>query len=52
MWSLLVVVVVVVFECLPHSLLIAKVHAYGFDKTSADYLKDCLSLRKLKDKNK
>ena len=22
------------FECLPHSLLIAKLHAYGFDKTS------------------
>ena len=48
MWSLLVVVVVVVFECLPHSLLIAKVHAYGFDKTSTEYLKDYLSHRKLK----
>ena len=48
MWSLLVVVVVVVFECLPHSLLIAKVHAYGFDKTSSEYLKDYLSHRKLK----
>ena len=22
------------FDCLPHSLLIAKLHAYGFDKTS------------------
>ena len=54
MWSLLVVVVVlvvVVFECLPHSLLIAKVHAYGFDKTSTEYLKDYFSHRKLK-KNK
>ena len=46
MWSLLVVVAV--FDCLPHSLLIAKVHAYGFDKTSTEYLKDYLSHRKLK----
>ena len=28
--------------------MIAKVHAYGFDKTSAEYLKDYLSHRKLK----
>ena len=52
MWSLLVavavVVVVVVFDCFPHSLLIAKLHAYGFDKTSTEYLKDYLSHRKLK----
>ena len=46
MWSLLVAVAV--FDCLPHSLLIAKVHAYGFDKTSTEYLKDYLSHRKLK----
>ena len=46
MWSL--VVVVAVFDCLPHSLLIAKVHAYGFNKTSTEYLKDYLSHRKLK----
>ena len=45
MWSLLVVVV---FDCLPNSLLIAKLHAYGFDKTSTEYLKDYLSHRKLK----
>ena len=31
-----------------HSLLIAKLHAYGFDKTSTEYLKDYLSHRKLK----
>ena len=24
------------FDCLPHSLLIAKLHAYGFDKTSTE----------------
>ena len=28
------------FNCLPHSLLIAKPHTYGFDKTSAECLKD------------
>ena len=33
---------------MPHSLLIAKLHAYGFDKTSTEYLKDYLSHRKLK----
>ena len=32
---------------MPHSLLIAKVHDYGFNKTSAKYLKDYLSHRKL-----
>ena len=47
MWSLLVVVVIV-FECLAHSFLIAKVHAYGFHKTSTEYLKDYLNHRKLK----
>ena len=45
MWSLLVVAV---FDCLPHSLLIAKVHACGIYKTSTEYLKDYLSHRKLK----
>ena len=44
----LLVVVVAVFECLPHSLLITIVHAYGFDKTSTEYLNDYLSHRKLK----
>ena len=33
---------------MPHSVLIAKLHAYGFDKTSTEYLKDYLSHRKLK----
>ena len=47
MWSLLVVVVAV-FACLPHYLLIAKVHAYGFNTSSTEYLKDYLSHRKLK----
>ena len=28
------------FDCLPHSLLIAKHHAYEFEKTSTKYLKD------------
>ena len=45
MWSLSVVVSV--FDCLPHSLLIAKVHAYGFNKTSTEYLKDYLTHCKL-----
>ena len=36
------------FDCLPHSLLIAKLQAYGFDKISTEYLKDYLSHRKLK----
>ena len=31
------------FDCLQHSLLISKRHAYGFDKTSTEYLKDYLS---------
>ena len=44
----MVVVVAAVFECLPHSLLIAKVHAYGFNETSTKYLKDYLSHRKQK----
>ena len=46
------VVVWVVFDCLPHPLLIAKLYAYGFHKTSAEYLKDCLSHQKLKIKVK
>ena len=32
-----------VFDCLPHCLLIAKLHAYGFDKTTTEYLKGYLS---------
>ena len=36
------------FDCLPHSVSIAKLHAYGFDKTSTEYLKDYLSHRKQK----
>ena len=36
------------FDGLPHSFLIAKLHAYGFDKTSTEYLKDYLSHRKQK----
>ena len=43
-----VAVVVVVFDCLLHSLLIAKLPAYGFDKTSTEYLKDYSSHQKLK----
>ena len=35
---------------MPHSLFIIKLHAYGFDKTSAEDLKDYLSYRKLKTK--
>ena len=31
------------FDCLPHCLLIAKLRAYGFDKTTTEYLKDYLS---------
>ena len=33
-------------DCLQHSLLMAKIHAYGFDKTSTEYLKADLSHRK------
>ena len=36
------------FDYLPHSLLIAKLHADGFDKTCAEYLKDYLSNQKQK----
>ena len=32
-------------DCLPHSFLIKKLHAYGFDETSTEYLKDYLSDR-------
>ena len=38
------------FDCLPPTLLIAKLHAYGFDKTSTEYSKDYLSHRKQKKK--
>ena len=37
------------FGCLPHSLLIAKLHGYGFDKTFTEYLKES---SETKDKNK
>ena len=43
-----VVVLVLVFDSLLHSVLIAKLPAYGFDKTSTEYLKDYSSHRKLK----
>ena len=36
------------FDCLPHSLLIAKLHVYRFDKTSKEYFRDYLSHRKQK----
>ena len=36
------------FNFLPHSLLIAKLRVYGFDKTSTEYLKDYLRHRKRK----
>ena len=36
------------FDCLPHSLVIAKLHAYGFDKTATEYLKDYLTHQKQK----
>ena len=34
------------FDCLQHSLLIVKLYAYGFDKTSTGYLKDYFCYRK------
>ena len=40
------------FDFLPHSLLIAKLYAYGFDKTSTKCLKDYLSHQKQKIINK
>ena len=46
MWSLLVVEAV--FDCLSHSLLIAKVYVYEFNNNSTEYLKDYLSQPKLK----
>ena len=36
------------FDCLPYSILIAKLHAYGFDKTSTEYLKDYFSHQRQK----
>ena len=35
-----------VFDCLPHELLMAKLHAYGFDKTSLVLIYNYLSNRK------
>ena len=37
---------------LPHSLLIAKLQAYGFDRTSIEYLKRLFELSETKDKSK
>ena len=48
MLSILVVVAAAVFACLLHFLLIAEVHAYGFSKTSTEYLEEYLSHHKLK----
>ena len=36
------------FDCLPHNLLLAKLHAYGVDKPSLKYIKDYLHHRKQK----
>ena len=36
------------FDCLPHSFVIAKLHTYGFDNISTEYLEDYLSHRKQK----
>ena len=38
------------FDCFQHSLLLATLHAYEFDKTSTEYLKDSLSHLKQKTK--
>ena len=34
------------YDCIPHDLLIAKLEAYGLDKTSLHLLRDYLSNRK------
>ena len=39
-----------VFDCLPHSLLIVKLHASEFDRTSTEYFNDILSHQKQKTK--
>ena len=31
------------FDCIPHDLLIAKLHAYGFDKSPLDFVLSYLS---------
>ena len=36
------------FDCLPHNLLLAKLHAYGVDKPALKYIKDYLHHRKQK----
>ena len=33
------------FDCLPHNLLIAKLHAYGFEKSSLKFIRDYLTQR-------
>ena len=47
-WGTLLIDLPKAFGCLSHSLLIAKLHAYGFNITSTEYLKDYLSHRKQK----
>ena len=37
-------------ECLPHFLSITKLHAYGFHKSSTEYLKDYFSHRNKRQK--
>ena len=37
-------------DCIPHDLLIAKLEAYGFGKTSLDLLRDSLGSRKSRTK--
>ena len=49
-WGTLLIDLPKAFGCLSHSLLIAKLHAYGFNITSTEYLKDYLSHRKQKTK--
>ena len=40
------------FDCLPHDLLIAKLHAYGFDRSSFNLMNSYLSNRKQRVKNR
>ena len=35
-----------VFDCIPHDLLIAELHAYGFSENSLTFLYSCLKQRK------
>ena len=36
------------FDCFPYFLMIGKLHVYGFDETSIEYLKDYMSHQKQK----